>query len=81
MRYLAELPWARDALIANRMLVCQVLGDSALAVSLGRGGARGEVKLTLGADGLIALVSALRPREEGGRMVERPWRGRFSDYR
>jgi hypothetical protein len=81
MRYLAELPWAPDALVANRMLVWRLLDDRGFAVSAGTGNARGEITLTLGADGVIASISALRPREESGETVERPWHGRFSDYR
>jgi len=60
VRYLAELPWKPDALVANRMLVWQVVDNDTLTVSFGSGGSRGEVHLTLGADGLIASVSALR---------------------
>jgi len=81
MRYLAELPWAPDAMLLDRALDWQVLDDRRLRVSTGRGAARATVDLRLGQDGLVAEVSALdRPRLEGQTFVERPWRGRFTCY-
>jgi len=69
MRYLAELAWA-------------VVDGRTLRVSAGQERARGEVELRLDADGRIAQVRAQdRPRKEGSGFVERPWHGRFSDYR
>lgn len=81
MRYLAELAWAPDALLANKSLVWNVRGPGKLVVGAGYGEARGEVQLQLSADGLIATVSGLRPRVEGKDVVERLWQGQFSDYR
>lgn len=82
MRYLAELPWAPDALLHNWALAWQVLDPARLRVSVACGSGRASVDLHLGDDGMVAAVSAAdRPRMEGGGTVERAWWGRFSDYR
>ncbi len=80
MRYLAELPWAPDAILSNTRLVWRVINAHSFAVS-SRDGA-GEVILRLSPDGLVAAIEASdRPRIEGDVTVERPWQGVFSDYR
>lgn len=82
MRYLAELAWAPHALLRNTALDWSVVGDRALTVGLGSGRSRGEVELRLDEAGLIAETFAPdRPRIEDGRTVERPWHGRFDNYR
>jgi hypothetical protein len=82
MRYLAELAWAPDAILRNPSLAWAVIDGRTLRVSAGQERARGEVELRLDADGRIAHVRAQdRPRKEGSGFVERPWHGRFSDYR
>ena len=51
-------------------------------MSAGQGPARGGVELRLDESGRIASVLAEdRPRKEGAGCIERPWRGRFFDYR
>jgi hypothetical protein len=81
-RYLAELPLAPDAILRNPALDWEVLSPASLRVMATCRGVRAHVDLTLGADGLVASVFAPdRPSLEGGGMVERPWTGRFSDYR
>lgn len=81
MRYLAELPWAPDAILQNRDLTWRVLDTRTLVVSAGRGALYSRVVLKLGDDGLVCGVCAEgRPRREGRRFVERSWRGRFSAY-
>lgn len=80
MRYLAELPWAPDAILSNTRLVWRVINAHSFAVS-SRDGA-GEIILRLSPDGLVAAIEASdRPRIEGDVTVERPWQGVFSDYR
>lgn len=80
MRYLAELPWAPDAILNNSRLVWRVVNAHSFAVS-SRDGA-GEVILRLSPDGLVGAIEAKdRPRLEGDVTVERPWQGVFSDYR
>jgi hypothetical protein len=82
MRYLAELAWAPDAITRNRALSWTVGDDGTLHVAAGEGEARGSVALTLDAEGRVAGISAQdRPRQEGRGFVERPWRGRFFEYR
>ncbi len=81
-RYLAELPLAPDAILRNRSLDWEVLGPSVLRVAVTHGRVRAFVDLTLGKDGLVVSAFAPdRPRLEGCTAVERPWTGRFSDYR
>ncbi|HWX47181.1 MAG TPA: DUF6544 family protein [Roseomonas sp.] len=82
MRYLAELAWAPDAILMNPELSWQVVDERRLRVRAGHGAGRGEVTLQLDVQGRITEVTADdRPREEGDGFVERPWRGRFGDYR
>lgn len=82
MRYLAELVWAPDAILCNATLTWTVIDDRTLRVSAGHGERRGEVELRLDETGRIDSVAAQdRPRKEGSRFVERPWRGHFCNYR
>ncbi len=80
MRYLAELPWAPDAILRNFNLHWCING-SAIHVTAPCGEGRAGVELTLDDQGWIASVSGDRPRIERQAIVERPWRGRFFDYR
>ena len=81
LRYLAELAWAPDAILQNAMLRWTSHGN-ALRVAVQHGDVRCELGITLNDDGYIGSALAPdRPRKEGGGFVERPWRGRFSDYR
>jgi hypothetical protein len=82
MRYLAELAWAPDAILQNRHLTWRVIDSRKLCVACTVGAVRSEVEFTLDAEGRIASVfTPDRPRKEGASFVERPWRGRFFDYR
>jgi hypothetical protein len=82
MRYLAELAWAPDAILANPSLSWSVIDNQTLRVSAGLEGARGEIELRLDESGRIgSIVAEDRPRKEGTGFVERPWRGRFFDYK
>jgi hypothetical protein len=45
MRYLAELAWAPDAMLANKSLIWNVRGPGKIVVGAGHGEARGEVQL------------------------------------
>jgi hypothetical protein len=81
MRYLAELPWAPDAILHNRDLAWRTLDSRTFLVSAGKGALYSRVVLKLGDDGFVCAVMAEdRPRREGRRFVERSWRGRFSAY-
>ncbi|MBV8738743.1 MAG: hypothetical protein JO007_16080 [Alphaproteobacteria bacterium] len=82
VRYLAELAWAPDAILHNSSLAWSVIDGRTLRVSAAEKAARGEVEFRLDQKGLISTVFARdRPRKEGKSFVERPWCGRFYDYR
>jgi hypothetical protein len=81
MRYLAELPWAPDAILRNAELEWRVVDPRTFVVSAGKGRTRGSVTLRLDEQGFVRAIEAEdRPRKEGGGFVERPWRGRFAAY-
>jgi len=77
MRYLAELPWAPDAILHKRELSWSITGDTRVAMTA----SDAAVEIELDAEGRIGSVSADRPRKQGTAFVTRPWRGRFFDYR
>jgi hypothetical protein len=82
LRYLAELPWNPDAILHNAALEWRVVDSATIGVALGTGDARAEVTFSLGADGLVEIASAAsRIYIADGLRVQRPWRGRFWDYR
>lgn len=82
MRYLGELPWCPDAILVNRALEWQVVDKTTIKVAAGKGAARAEVTFRLNSEGFIATVEAAnRPQMQDGAIVERPWLGRFQDYR
>jgi hypothetical protein len=74
LRYLSELLWAPDAILANRALRWTVIDPSTLQVSVGDGERRADLRITLSADGLIDRVDAsARPRLMEGKLVPCPW--------
>lgn len=77
MRYLAELPFAPDAIVGNRDLCCSIRSETIFAVGVGDV----AIDVELDGDGRIGSVRANRPRKEGSAFVVRPWRGRLFDYR
>lgn len=82
IRYLAELPWAPDAMLANRGLAWTVVDDRTIRVGASLGTVHAEVEFVLDSAGRVQTASAHgRPRREGDQFVERPWQGRFSGYR
>ena len=82
MRYLAELALAPDAILLNRSLDWSVIDKKTFCVAAGSGAGRGSVRLQLDDDGRIGSIFAPdRPYTDGGLIDERPWSGRFSDYR
>lgn len=81
MRYLAELPWAPDAILLNRSLTWSVVNERTFWVAAGSGLGRGAVRLDLDDDGRIGSIFAPdRPYTDGKLVDERPWSGRFSRY-
>lgn len=82
MRYLAELPWAPDAILHNAALRWREDAHDRLAVGAGAGETAVEIVLSLDAEGRIAGTFAPdRPRSATAPFLPTPWRGRFSDYR
>ncbi len=81
-RYLAELPFAPDAMLHNRALSWRVVDDNQIAVSCGPAAMQTEVTFALNADGWVASATAYdRPRSATTPHLPTPWRGEFSDYR
>lgn len=82
LRYLAELPFAPDAMLHNHALGWRVIGADELAVSCGPAAMQTEVILKLNSDGRVASATAQdRPRSTSVPYLPTPWRGVFSDYR
>lgn len=82
MRYLAELPWAPDAILHNSQLRWEDLPNGSLGVTANVGSVDASVIFTLDTNGHVATVTAHdRPRQEETGLRERPWHGAFSDYR
>ncbi len=80
LRYLAELPWVPQAIVANGALDWSSLDDHDVLVSTGTGTSRCTVTLHLDDAGDIVGASALRPRSVGEATVPTPWGGAFSAY-
>ena len=82
MRYLAELPWAPDAILFNTELRWREDGPDQLAVSAGAGETAAEVILNLDSEGrIVGAFAPDRPRSATTPFLPTPWRGRFSGYR
>jgi hypothetical protein len=81
-RYLAELPWAPDAILGNPDLVWRVTGANEAEVRLDTPDGVARVTFEFDAEGDIVGMSAKdRPsRDAKGNTVKYDWRGRFSDY-
>ncbi|MEO6244371.1 MAG: DUF6544 family protein [Opitutaceae bacterium] len=81
LRYLAELPWNADAILANSSLDWTIIGPNRITVATGVGADRGEVTFDLDERGLVARASApSRIYAAKGGATARPWHGRFWDY-
>jgi hypothetical protein len=80
MRYLAELPWVPQAMLANPELSWRELEDGLVEVSTLVGGRAASVNLSFGDDGLIRKASGIRPRLAGRTAIDTPFTGRFGDY-
>lgn len=77
-RYLAEIPWAPQAILHNRELVWRSVDPLAVEVSAGATGA--SVTLHFDASGRITHATATRGRWVGGAVVATPWGGVYSQY-
>jgi hypothetical protein len=82
MRYLAEIALAPDAILMNGSLTWSVIDDRTLSVAGGSGAGHGSVRIDLDDEGRIGGIFAPdRPFADGKIVKERPWSGRFFDYR
>ena len=83
LRYLAELPWAPDAILGNPALRWRMVGDDWAEVSMQT--ADGPVALRLRFDGAGDIVEvfaeARDTTDDEGNPVALPWQGVFRDYR
>lgn len=83
LRYLAELPWAPDAILGNPDLAWQQTGPATAEVTMTVAGKvlRAGFRFDDAGD-IVGVEVAGRPsRDPDGRMVRRDWHGRFWDYR
>ncbi|MEM8962657.1 MAG: DUF6544 family protein [Acidobacteriota bacterium] len=81
MRYLAELPWVPEAMVRNGSLRWRELDDRRVEVSMDTSGGPATVRLIFEDGDVVAIEADDRPRQEGKVSVERPWEGRFWEYR
>ena len=82
MRYLAELAWVPQAMIANRELEWHGLDEDAVEVAARVGDSRVSVVLHFDSAGDIEGASAdVRPRLVGKETVKTAFRGVFGEYR
>ncbi len=82
MRYLAEIAWAPDAILLNSTLIWSAIDNRTLSVAAGSGAGYGSVRIDLDEEGRIGAIFAPdRPFADGKIIEERPWSGRFFDYR
>jgi hypothetical protein len=81
MRYLAELAWAPQAMLANSALAWREIDGTTIGVATKVAGEYVAVKLHFDSAGDITAASAAaRPRAVGKTSVPTPWRGTYGDY-
>lgn len=82
-RYLAELPWAPDAILGNPELHWRMTAEDEAEVKLNTRVGTARVVFRFDALGdIVAMEARERPAADpDGRPVRYDWRGRFGDYR
>lgn len=82
-RYLAELPWAPDAMLGNPVLQWRQSGEREVEVKMNTRVGTARVSFRFDENGdIIAMEARDRPATDpAGRPVRYDWRGRFGDYR
>ena len=80
MRYLAELPWAPQAIVANRELEWQAIDNEIVEVACRVGATRVAVRWHFNEDGDVVAVTGMRPFLVGKSFVPRQWGGEFGEY-
>lgn len=78
-RYLAEIAWVPQAILANPQLEWRELDDRAVEVATYAGGERIAVRLCFSETGEITKTVAERPRLEAGNALT-PWIGEYGSY-
>jgi hypothetical protein len=82
MRYLAELAWAPQAMVANPALEWQAVDESTVEVATRIARERVAVLLHFDAAGdIVGMSTDARPRMVGKQVVDTPWSGVFGEYR
>ncbi|MCB2136285.1 MAG: hypothetical protein KDE08_10135 [Rhodobacteraceae bacterium] len=81
-RYLAELPWAPDAILGNPDLVWRVTGPDEAEVRLDTPEGTARVTFTFDGNGdIVGVLAKERPaRTPDGKAATYEWRGRFGEY-
>lgn len=80
-RYLAEAVWFPTALLPGNGVTWTAIDDSSARATITAAGTTVSLDFRFGGDGLVKSVyTPARYREEGGRLVQRPWIGTFSQY-
>jgi osmotically-inducible protein OsmY len=81
-RYMAELPFAPDAILHNRALGWRVVDANQIAVSCGPAAMQTEVVFALDADGRVASATVPGlPHSVTAAHLPTSWFSEFSDYR
>jgi hypothetical protein len=81
IRYLAELPWAPQAMVGNRTLARHEAGTGRIEVTTPAGPADATVSFELDEDGDVVRATGMRPlRGEDGAFRPTRWGGDFSEY-
>ncbi|MDG4647251.1 hypothetical protein P6F26_02240 [Roseibacterium sp. SDUM158017] len=81
MRYLAELPWAPDAILGNPDIAWRETGAAEVEARIETPSGPAAVRLAFDGAGDIVGMTALRPDTgPGGAEIAREWRGVFTDY-
>jgi len=82
-RYLAELPWAPDAMLGNPQLHWRQTAEREVEVKMNTRVGTARVTFQFDPTGdIIAMEARDRPATDpAGRPVRYDWRGRFGDYR
>lgn len=83
LRYLAELPWAPDAILGNPAIAWRERDDGWVEATLDAGGAPVSVRFRFDAAGDIVEVraDARETTDDDGNPAAYPWQGYFRDYR
>jgi Family of unknown function (DUF6544) len=80
MRYLAELPWVPQAILANRHLHWSVVDERIVEVDAPVAGTTASIGFRFDEQGDVRAAFGHRPHLEGKKTVVRPWIGLYSDY-